>query len=118
MLNERLKASRPIAKSLKGAEESLNDTIRMIGTLLTDIASAKAAKGTRFAYDAGIAAGEKIALAGVSAMQSYRQILDAHAELAKDRNDAGLATVSFGDNSHPLFQAEPSLAPALVVVGQ
>jgi hypothetical protein len=97
MLNERLSAALPIAKSLKGAENALNDTVRHIGTLLVDIANARSAKGTRFSLDAGIAASEKIALASVSAIQSYQQMIAAHAHLADDRDMAGLGAVNFGD---------------------
>ena len=66
MLNERLAATRPITKSLKLAENALNDSVRQIGTLLVDIANARDAKGTRFALDAGVAASEKAALAAVT----------------------------------------------------
>lgn len=104
MLNERLNAALPIAKSLKGAERSLNESVRQIGTLLVDIANAKEAKGTRFDLRAGVAASEKIALAAVSAIQSYQNMIDAHACLADDRDDAGLKTISFGDVYCPEHQ--------------
>lgn len=115
MLNERLAAALPIARSLKNAEQSLNDTVRNIGTLLVDIANAKEAKGTRFALDAGLAASEKVALAAVSALQSYQQVVCAHAELAEDRDNAGLRTLNFGDlYCPPSASAEQ---PALRAVG-
>lgn len=97
MLNERLSAVRPIAKSLKGAERALTETVRNIGTLLVDIANAKDAKGTRFSLDAGVAASEKIAMAAVSAIQCYQQVVAAHGHLAEDRDAAGLGAVGYGD---------------------
>lgn len=111
MLNDRLAAALPIARSLKSAEQSLNDTVRNIGTLLVDIANAKDAKGTRFALNAGLAASEKIAQAAVSALQSYQQVVGAHADLAEDRDNAGLQTVNFGDLYCPpkTAIAEPTL---------
>ena len=97
MLNERLNAALPIAKSLKGAERALNESVRQIGTLLVDIANAKDAKGTRFDLSSGVAASEKIALAAVSAIQSYQQMIAAHACLATDRDEANLPERAFGD---------------------
>ena len=114
MLNERLSAALPIAKSLKGAERALNDSVRQIGALLVNIADAKDAKGTRFDLGAGVAASEKVALAAVSAIQSYQQMIAAHECLAADRDDAGLKVVSFGDLYCPsqqgaLVQERPGL---------
>lgn len=118
MLNERLAAARPIARSLKGAEDAINETIRQIGTLLVDIANAKAAKGTRFSLDAGIAAGEKVALAAVSTMQGYQQMIAAHAHLAGDRDDANLQTINFGDTCPPQQGSAISDLAPLRVVGE
>jgi hypothetical protein len=106
MLNERLTATRPIAKSLKSAEQALNDSVRNIGSLLVDIANAKDAKGTRFSLDAGVAASEKIALAAVSAIQSYQQMVAAHSHLAEDRDMAGLGAISYGDTYCPTKTGE------------
>ncbi len=118
MLNDRLNAVRPIAKSLTGAEKSLNDTVRHIGTLLVDIANAKRAKGTRFALDAGVAASEKVAMAAVSAIQSYQQMVAAHGHLAEDRDLAGLGAVNFGDVYCPDYQGKNDSAfTALRAVG-
>jgi hypothetical protein len=118
MLNERLAAARPIVKSLKSAETSLNETVRNIGTLLVDIANAKDARGTRFSLDAGIAASEKVALAAVSAIQSYQQMVAAHAHLADDRDLAGLNPTSFGDVCPPASGAAASVPSGLRVVGE
>lgn len=118
MLNERLTAARPIAKSLKGAEQAINQTVRHIGTLLVDIANAKDAKGTRFSLDAGIAASEKVAMAAVSAIQSYQQMVAAHAHLAEDRDMAGLGATSFGDVCPPAKGAITSNQSGLRVVGE
>ena len=118
MLNERLSAARPIARSLKGAEEALNESVRQIGTLLVDIANAKAAKGTRFSLNAGIAAGEKAALAAVSVMQGYQQMIAAHAHLAEDRDDANLQSIGFGDTCPPQTGCANGPANTLRVVGE
>lgn len=116
MLNERLAAARPIARSLKGAEDALNESVRQIGTLLIDIANAKSAKGTRFSLAAGVAAGEKVALAAVSAMQGYQQMIAAHAHLSEDRDDAHLQTIGFGDTCPPQTgSASPNTSPLRVV---
>ena len=118
MLNERLTATRPIAKSLKNAEQALNDSVRNIGSLLVDIANAKDSKGTRFSLGAGVAASEQIALAAVSAIQSYQQMVAAHAHLAEDRDMAGLGAISYGDTYCPPARAEAATPSAnLRVVG-
>lgn len=118
MLNERLAATRPIAKSLKGAEMALTSTVRQMGTLLVDISNAKDAKGTHFALDAGIAASERVAMAALSAIQSYQHMIAAHGHLAADRDAAGLKVTSFGDVCPPLKAAEASPVPGLRVVGE
>lgn len=118
MLNERLAATRPIAKSLKGAEQALTDTVRQMGTLLVDISNAKDAKGTHFALDAGIAASERVALAAVSAIQSYQHMVAAHGHLAADRDAAGLKVTSFGDVCPPLKAIDTEVSPGLRVVGE
>lgn len=118
MLNERLTAARPIAKSLHGAEKAINDTVRQIGTLLVDISNAKDAKGTRFALDAGIAASEKIAMAAVTAIQSYQYMIAAHTHLANDRDNAGLNPTSFGDVCPPARGENAMPTPGLRVVGE
>ena len=118
MLNERLAATRPIANSLKGAEMALTSTVRQMGTLLVDISNAKEAKGTHFALDAGIAASERVALAALSAIQSYQHMLAAHGHLAEDRDAAGLKVTSFGDVCPPLKATETVTAPGLRVVGE
>jgi hypothetical protein len=97
MLNERLAATRPIAQNLKSVERSLNETVRQMGTLLVSIADAKSAKGTHFSIDLGIAASEKVALAAVSAIQSYQQVIDAHHSLADERASLNLPVRGFGD---------------------
>lgn len=118
MLNERLNAAMPIAKSLKGAERALNESVRQIGTLLVNIADAKDATGTRFDLGAGVAASEKIALAAVSAIRSYQQMIAAHAYLATDRDDANLPAVAFGDVYCPSQQgALVEERPGLRAVG-
>lgn len=118
MLNERFAAALPIARSLKGAEDAMNETIRQIGTLLVDIANAKTAKGTRFSLGAGMAAGEQIALAAVSTMQGYQQMIAAHAHLATDRDEANLQTVNFGDTCPPQQGSASSELTPLRVVGE
>jgi len=118
MLNERLAAARPIARSLKGAEDALNETVRQIGTLLVDIANAKTAKGTRFDLSAGIAAGEQAAQAAVSAIQSYQQIIAAHAHLADDRDNANLPAQGFGDVCPPVKGQVAEPGNPLRVVGE
>ena len=120
MLNERLNAARPIAISLKGAETALNESIHQIGKLLVDIAAARSAKGTRFALDSGIAAAEKVALAAVGATQSYQQVIAAHSDLAKDRDDAGLSAYAFGDVycwNNAETQSKPMASAPLQAVG-
>ena len=118
MLNERFSATRPIVKSLKGAEQALNESVRQIGTLLVDIANAKQAKGTHFSLQAGIAAGEKVALAAVSAMQCYTQMIAAHGHLADDRDSAGLTTVNYGDLCPPNKALADAVPNGLRVVGE
>jgi hypothetical protein len=116
MLNERLSAAKPIAKSIKDVETSLNDALRNMGTLLVDVANARSAKGTRFALDAGLSACEKIAGATTSAVQSFHLMIEAHEHLATDRENAGLPAVGWGDNSCRVSGSD-SASSLLRVVG-
>ena len=99
MLNERIEAARPIAKKINEVEKSLNLTMIQIGELLSSIAAARLAPGTRFSLTAGMEASEKLIAAAAKTSRSYREVVEAHEHLAEDRNDAGLRTVSWGDVS-------------------
>ncbi|WP_417592961.1 hypothetical protein [Parasphingorhabdus sp.] len=99
MLNERIEAARPIAKKINEVEKSLNLTMIQIGELLSSIAAARLAPGTRFSLTAGMEASEKLIAAAAETSRSYREVVKAHEHLAEDRNDAGMRTVSWGDVS-------------------
>jgi hypothetical protein len=118
MLNDRLNATRPIAVSLKNAEKALNESLRQMGSLLVDVANARDAKGTRFDLDAGVAASEQIALASVSAVQSYKFMIAAHSHFAADRDNANLPSKAFGDFYCPNGASEAEAPTGLRVVGQ
>ena len=99
MLNQRIEAARPIATKIHEVEKSLNLTMVQMGELMSSIASARLAPGTRFSLTAGIEASEKLIDAAAQTARSYRDVVAAHQHLAEDREDAGLRTVSWGDFS-------------------
>lgn len=106
MLNQRIEAARPIAVKIHEVEKSLNLTMVQMGELMSSIASARLAPGTRFSLTAGMEASEKLIDAAAQTARSYREVVEAHAHLAEDREDAGLRTVSLGD----VFECPPAQA--------
>ena len=89
MLNQRIEAARPIAKKINEVEKSLNLTMVQMGELLSSIAAAR--------------------LAAAETARGYREVVEAHRNLAEDRDAAGLQTVGWGDFSEcPPVQAEAS----------
>lgn len=99
MLNQRIEAGRPIAKKISEVEKSLNLTLVQMGELMSSIAAARLAPGTRFSLTAGMDASEKLIAAAARTARSYREVVEAHKNLVEDRDDAGLRTVSWGDVS-------------------
>ncbi|ASK88314.1 hypothetical protein [Sphingorhabdus sp. SMR4y] len=97
MLNQRIEAARPIATKIKEVEKSLNLTMVQMGELMSSIAAARMASGTRFSLSAGVDASEKLIAAAAQTARSYREVVEAHSHLAEDQQDAGLRTVSWGD---------------------
>ena len=97
MLNQRIEAARPIAKKINEVEKSLNLTMIQMGELMSSIAAARMAPGTRFSLTAGMDASEKLIAAAARTARSYREVVEAHGHLAEDRNEAGMRTVSWGD---------------------
>ncbi len=108
MLNQRIEAARPIAKKINEVEKSLNLTMIQMGELMSSIAAARLAPGTRFSLTAGIDASEKLIAAAAQTARSYREVVEAHAHLAEDREDAGLRAVALGD----VFECPPNQATA------
>jgi hypothetical protein len=108
MLNQRIEAARPIAKKIHEVEKSLNLTMVQMGELMSSIAAARLAPGTRFSLTAGMDASEKLIAAAAQTARSYRDVVEAHAHLAEDRDDAGLRTVALGD----VFECPPAQATA------
>ena len=109
MLNQRIEAARPIAMKINEVEKSLNLTLVQMGELMSSIASARLAPGTRFSLTAGMEASEKLIDAAAQTARSYRDVVAAHQHLAEDREDAGLRTVSWGDYAEcPPAQANGS----------
>lgn len=106
MLNQRIEAARPIATKIHEVEKSLNLTMVQMGELMSSIASARLAPGTRFSLTAGMEASEKLIDAAAQTARSYRDVVAAHQHLAEDREDAGLRTVSLGD----VFECPPAQA--------
>tara|TARA_R110000850_G_scaffold260770_2_gene388130 strand:- start:397 stop:765 length:369 start_codon:yes stop_codon:yes gene_type:complete len=97
MLNQRIEAARPIAMKINEVEKSLNLTLVQMGELMSSIAAARLAPGTRFSLTAGMEASEKLIDAAAQTARTYREVVAAHQHLAEDREDAGLRTVSWGD---------------------
>ncbi|NCN85443.1 MAG: hypothetical protein GW808_13345 [Sphingomonadales bacterium] len=103
MLNQRIEAARPIAHKIHEVEKSLNLTMVQMGELMSSIAAARLAPGTRFSLTAGMDASEKLISAAAQTARCYREVVEAHGHLAEDREDAGLRTVSLGD----IFECPP-----------
>ncbi len=97
MLHERIDTARPIAKKIGEAEKSFNQSLQLIGELLSDIPRARQKFAGRIPLTAGVAASECLAAAAVSATRAYKDVIEAHAHLAQDRDQVGLRTVSIGD---------------------
>ncbi len=97
MLNERLEAARPFAKNINAVEQSLNQSLALIGQMLADIPAARAKLSKSIPMETGIAATESLAEAAVSVARSYRQVVEAHTHFAADRDGMGLRTMGFGD---------------------
>ena len=110
MLNTRVEAARPFAKNLNAVEQSLNQSLALIGQMLADIPAARATLATSIPLETGVAATESLAEAAVSAARSYRQVVEAHGHFAADRDAIGLRTVSFGDlGDCPDWQAKANV---------
>jgi hypothetical protein len=118
MLNERLEAARPFAKNINAVEQSLNQSLALIGQMLVDIPAARAKLSKTIPLETGVAATESLAEAAVSAARSYRQVIEAHAHFAADRDAVGLRTVSWGDvgdcpnHAHAAAQVKLSVVEA------
>lgn len=97
MLQERIDAARPIARKIADAEQSFNQSLQLIGELLTEIPRARARLAGRVSPSVGVAASEKLAAAAVAATAGYKELVEAHGHLAEDRDMIGLRTVGFGD---------------------
>lgn len=97
MLNERIEAARPIARKIVEAEQSFNQSLKLIGELLYEIPKARQEFAGRVPLTTGMAATERLASAAVSATQAYRDVVEAHSHLAEDRDLVGLRTVGLGD---------------------
>ncbi|MEL6874032.1 MAG: hypothetical protein AAGM33_01010 [Pseudomonadota bacterium] len=117
MLNERKRAAAPIAKSINEVENSLNATMKHMGELMSNIANARMVPGTRMPLTAGMDASEKLLDAATSVTQTYRTVVEAHADLAQDQVDIGLKAVSWGEmECPPMADAEEQPAPQLRAV--
>jgi len=101
MLNQRIEAARPIAEKIHEVEQSLNATMLQMGELMSSIAAARLAPGTRFSLTAGIDATDNLIEAASNTARSYKEVVVAHEHLAADRNDAGLGAVSWGPAGCP-----------------
>jgi hypothetical protein len=117
MLNDRLEAARPFAKNINAVEHSLNQSLALIGKMLADIPAARAKLSKTIPLETGVAATESLAEAAVSAARSYRQIIEAHAHFAADRDAIGLRTVSWGDVGDCPNRALAAAPVKLAVVG-
>lgn len=106
MLNQRIAAARPIAKKIHEVEKSLNLTMIQMGELMSSIAAARLAPGTRFPLTAGMDASEKLIAATAQTARCYREVVEAHGHLVEDRAAAGLHTVALGD----VFECPPAQA--------
>jgi hypothetical protein len=106
MLKERIEAARPIAEKIRAAEDACNETLKLLGELISGIPVARQAKGAHAPLTIGMLATEQLAQAVLTTSQGYRSIVAAHESLADDREQLGIKTTGFGD----IFECPPKKA--------
>lgn len=116
MLNEKLEVVRPIAKKIGEVENSVNQSLALIGEMLSDIPAARIKLAKTIPLETGMAATELLAEAALSAARTYRQVVAAHAHLAEDRDAMGLRPVALGDSSNCPYSPSGELNSGLHVV--
>lgn len=87
----------PVALAMHDVEASLNSAASSLGALLIRIVEARTDKHARMPLYAGMAAMEKAAVIVSSVAQAYRQSVEAHQELANDKEALGLRVLNIGD---------------------
>lgn len=87
----------PVALAMHDVEASLNSAASSLGTLLVRIVEARTDKQARMPLYAGMAAMEKTAAIVSSVALAYRQSVEAHQDLANDRDALGLRVLNSGD---------------------
>ncbi len=108
MLKERIEAARPMAEKIRAAEDSCNQTLKLLGELISGIPDVRNAKGVHAPLSIGMDAAEQLAQAALTTAQGYRAIVAAHECLAEDRDSLGLKTTGFGD----IFECPPKKGSA------
>jgi hypothetical protein len=103
MLKERIEAARPMAEKIRAAEDASNQTLRLLGELLSGIPDVRSARGVHAPLSIGMDAAEQLAKAALTTAQGYRSIVAAHECLAQDRDNLGLKSTGFGD----IFECPP-----------
>jgi hypothetical protein len=87
----------PVALAMHDVEASLNSAASSLGTLLIRIVEARTDKQARMPLEIGMGAMEKAAEIVTSVALAYRQSVDAHQELAYDKEALGLRVLNIGD---------------------
>jgi hypothetical protein len=86
-----------VALAMHDVEASLNSAASSVGALLIRIVEARTDGQARMPLYAGMAAMEKAAAIVSSVAQAYRQSVEAHQELANDKEALGLRVLNTGD---------------------
>ena len=86
-----------VALAMHDVEASLNSAASSVGALLIRIVEARTDGQARMPLYAGMAAMEKAAAVVSSVAQAYRQSVEAHQELANDKEALGLRVLNTGD---------------------
>jgi hypothetical protein len=87
----------PVALAMHDVEASLNSAASSLGTLLIRIVEARSDTQARMPLEVGMGAMEKAAEIVASVALAYRQSVEAHQELAYDKEKLGLRVLNTGD---------------------
>ena len=110
-LAAREQAATPVALAMHDVEVSLNSAASSLGTLLIRIVEARSDRQARMPLDIGMGAMEKAAEIVSSVALAYRQSVEAHQELAYDKEALGLRVLNTGD-WFPTMKGHEEDAPA------
>lgn len=93
----RAQAATPVALAMHDIEASLNSAAASVGNLLVRIVEARTDAQARMPLEIGMTAMEKAAEIVSTVALAYRQSVEAHQELANDKQALGVRVLATGD---------------------